>query len=100
MGIHENIMNNYTRKQLGWPAAATLIAALVGVVSATLALTPAQPGEEPATAHRYASAREIGEVKASLAALERSTDQLRTELRSDIRELREIVLAATRNHDP
>ena len=76
------------RKQLGWPAAATLIAALV---SASLALALAPLQQEPVGDTRFASAREIGEVKASLAALERSNEQLRTELRSDLRELRNLV---------
>ncbi len=83
-------MNDVGRKQLGWPAAATLIAALVGAVSASLALALAPLHQETVDPNRYASAREIGEVKASLAALERSTEQLRT----DIRELRDIMLTA------
>jgi hypothetical protein len=39
----------------------------------------------------FTSAREIGEVKARLTALEVSTQQLRSELRSDLKELRELV---------
>ncbi|TWU30215.1 hypothetical protein [Bythopirellula polymerisocia] len=77
-------MNDVARKQLGWPAAATLIAALV---SASLALALAQAQQEPTAESQFASAREIGEVKAGLKALERTTEQLRT----DIRELRELV---------
>lgn len=91
-------MSDEMRKQLGWPAAATLIAALVGAVSASLALALAPLHQEAADPNRYASAREIGEVKASLAALERSSEQLRHELRSDIRELRDLVGRLVNEH--
>ena len=77
-------MHHASRREFGWPAAATLIAALVGVLSAAVALGP---GDET----RFASAREMGEVRAGLAALENSTQQLRAELRSDLRELRELM---------
>jgi hypothetical protein len=78
-------------KPLSWPAAATIIAALVGAVAASLALA-ITPGREPVTVHpHFASAREIGEVTARLTALEVSTQQLRSELRSDLKELRELV---------
>ncbi len=85
-------MTNTTSRQLGWPAAATLIAAMVGAAAASLAMD----SDPPAKAHvleesRYASAREIGEVKARLTAIELSTQQLRTELRSDIKEVRDLL---------
>jgi hypothetical protein len=40
---------------------------------------------------RYASAREIVEVKARLTAIEISTQQMRSELRADIKEVRELL---------
>ena len=58
--------------------------------SIALAMSPSSPTESPAGDH-YATSREIGEVKARLAALEASTRQMRSELRSDIKELRDVV---------
>ena len=78
------------QRQLGWPAAATLIAAILGAAAATFALD----GSDPPRAFdesRYASGREIAEVKARLTGIEVSTQQMRTELRADIKELRELV---------
>jgi hypothetical protein len=78
-------------RQLGWPAAATLITAMVGAAAAALAMGIEKPLEQGFDETRYASAREIGEVKARLTAIEASTQQLRVELRSDIKELRELL---------
>jgi len=77
------------QRQLGWPAAATLIAAIVGAAAASWAVD-AQP-QTVLDESRYASAREISEVKARLAAIEVSTQQLRRELRSDIKEVRDLL---------
>ena len=80
------------RKGLTWPAAATLIAAIIGAVATSLALAMASSSQPKMPAEvRYATSREIGEVKARLAALEDSSRQLRVELRSDIKEVRELV---------
>ena len=46
---------------------------------------------EVASEKRYATSREVGEVKARLDAIEDSSRQMRSELRSDIKELRELV---------
>jgi hypothetical protein len=79
-----------TPRQLGWPAAATLIAAIVGAAAATFAVGVGDaPGEFDEV--RYASGREIAEVKARLTAIEVSTQQMRTELRADIQEVRELL---------
>ncbi|MCG8451380.1 MAG: hypothetical protein MI725_17580 [Pirellulales bacterium] len=85
-------MSNPQRKELGWPAAATLIAAMIGAVvtSIALAIAPTVPVEN-GPSNRYATAREIGEVKARLAALEESSRQLRVELRGDIKEVRDLM---------
>lgn len=84
-----------TPRQLGWPAAATLIAAIIGAAAASLAV-----GTEDAEPHfaesRYASGREIAEVKARLTAIEVSTQQLRTEVRADIKEVRELLAELVR----
>jgi len=61
---------------------------MIGAAAASLALAIA-PRDHPV---EFATSREIGEVNARLTALERSTQELRAELRSDIRELREVVL--------
>lgn len=78
------------QRQLGWPAAATLIAAIVGAAAATWTVGASNsPGEFDEV--RYASGREIAEVKARLTAIEVSTQQLRTELRADIKEVRKLL---------
>jgi hypothetical protein len=79
-----------TPRQLGWPAAATLIAAIVGAAAATLTVDASNSADEFDEA-RYASGREIAEVKARLTAIEVSTQQLRTELRADIQDVRELL---------
>lgn len=84
-------MSEENRKPLSWPAAATIIAALLGVAAASLALAISPSGEPVTADSHFATAREIGEVKARLTALEQSTQQLRSELRSDLKELRELV---------
>lgn len=66
-----------------------MIAAMIGAAAASWAVDA-----EPQTVldeTRYASAREISEVKARLTAIEVSTQQLRTELRSDIKEVRDLL---------
>ncbi len=85
-------MTNNMNAQLNWPAAATMISAMIGAAAASWALATA-PAEKGVVADgdRYASAREIGEVKARLTAIELSNQQLRRELRSDIRELRDLL---------
>ncbi len=85
-------MSDSARKELSWPAAATLIAAMVGAAATSIALAIAPvSNSEPAVENRYATSREIGEVKARLEAIEDSSRQMRVELRSDIKELRELV---------
>jgi hypothetical protein len=81
-----------SRPKMGWPAAATLITAVVGAAATTVACAMA-PGEQMSRAAsvEYVSSREIGEIKARLSAIEKSNSQLRTELRSDIKDLRELV---------
>ncbi len=80
------------QRQLGWPAAASLIAAMVGAAAAALAMGSDAADKNPLLDEsRYASAREISEVKARLTAIEVSTQQLRTELRSDIKEVRDML---------
>ncbi len=77
---------------MSWPAAATLIAALVGAAATTIALAMSPQREEaPSNGQRYATAREIGDVKARLGSLEQSTHEMRAELRSDIKELRDLI---------
>jgi len=80
------------RREMGWPAAATLITAMVGAAATTVAWAIAPPEQaKRAGAVEYVSAREIGEVKARLAAIEESHRQMRSELRSDIQDLRGLV---------
>jgi hypothetical protein len=80
------------RRELGWPAAATLITAMVGAAVTTVAWAIAPPDEaKRAVTVEYVSAREIGEVKARLAAIEESHRQMRSELRGDIQDLRNLV---------
>ena len=78
------------QRQLGWPAAATLIAAMIGAAAASLAVGT-EESERDFDETRYASGREIAEVKARLTAIEVSTQQMRTELRADIKEVRELL---------
>ena len=65
--------------------------------SIALALTSETPTEN-GSGNRYATAREIGEVKARLVALENSNQQLRTELRGDIKELRDLIQQLLKQH--
>ena len=85
-------MSDTSRKQLSWPAASTLIAAMLGAAatSIALAISPAPPSDQTA-GKLDATSREIGEVKARLTAIENSSRQLRVEIRSDIKELRELM---------
>jgi hypothetical protein len=76
-------------RQLGWPAAATLIAAIVGAAAALSVGASDSPVDVDEA--RYASGREIAEVQARLTAIEVSTQQMRTELRADIKEVRELL---------
>ena len=80
------------KRELGWPAASTLIAAVFGTVATLIAFafTPAAQLETN-SASRFSSGRELGEVKARLTAIEDSNRQLRAELRSDIKDLRDLV---------
>jgi len=80
------------RPEMGWPAAATLITAMVGAAATTVAwaVVPGEQVERPA-AVEFVSAREIGEIKARLSAIEESNSQMRSELRSDIKDLRELI---------
>lgn len=73
-------------RQLGWPAAATLIASLVGAATASLALALA-PFHDEGDQSSFASGREIAEVKARLAGIEAAQQELRT----DVREVRDLV---------
>jgi hypothetical protein len=86
-------MSDIPQRQLGWPAAATLIAAMIGAAAASLAggLDSSNDESRVLDDSRYASAREIGEVKARLTAIEHSTQQMRTELRADIKEVRDLL---------
>lgn len=85
-------MTQTPRRELGWPAASTLIAAVIGTVATLIAFafTLAAQIENHAES-RFSSAREIGEVKARLTAIEDANRQLRVELRSDIKELRKLM---------
>ena len=86
-------------RQLNWPAAATLISAIIGGVATSIALA-ISPGSqiEFSAANRYATSREMGEVKARLEAIEVSNQQMRTELRSDVKELRELIRQLLNRH--
>jgi len=79
------------RKELGWPAAATLIAALVGAAVTTIAMAISPSPELSTKAGQFATSREMGEVRARLEALEQSTSLMRTEIRDDIKDLRELI---------
>jgi hypothetical protein len=77
---------------MGWPAAATLIAAMLSAAAASVAWAIAPPdGADRAGTVERVSAREIGEVKARLTAIEQSQRQMRAELRGDIQDLRTLV---------
>ncbi len=80
------------RPEMGWPAAATLITAMVGAAATTVAwaMVPADQVQQAASVE-YVSTREIGEIKAQLSAIEESNRQLRSELRGDIKDLRDLV---------
>ncbi len=69
-----------------------MIAAMIGAAATSIAwaIVPGASADE-AAGIRYATSREVGEVKARLEAIEHSSRQLRTELRGDIRELRELT---------
>ncbi len=84
-------MSSTSKKDLGWPAAATIIAAMIGAVAASIALAMAPSGN---STNRFATAREIGEVKARLEAIEIASRQMRLELRDDIKELRKLIQAS------
>jgi len=84
-------LNGVDRKALSWPAAATLIAAMIGAAVTTFALALSPSQERGHVGGRYATSREIGEVEARLEALEASSRQMRTELRSDIKDLRALL---------
>ena len=81
-----------TRRELTWPAAATLITAILGAVATTVAW-PAVPEEDFASknARDYVSTGEIGEVQARLVAIEKGNQQMRAELRGEIKEVRDLV---------
>ncbi len=79
------------RREMGWPAAAALITAMVGAAATTFAWAISPKQHDRPTPAGYASAREIGEVKARLTAIEHTTYEMRTELRSDIKDLRTLV---------
>ncbi len=90
-------LNKSTSKPIGWPAASTLIAAMAGAVAAAIALAAAPADIAPAP-DRFASGREIGEVKARLTAIEQSSRQMRIELRGDIKELRDLIRQWMKEH--
>ena len=80
------------QREMGWPAAVTLITAIVGAAATTVAWAVVPPPQKDTPqASEVVSAREIGEVKARLAAIEETSRQMRAELRSDIRDVRELV---------
>ena len=84
--------NQDQHRVMSWPAAATLIAAMVGAAATTIALAMSpQHSDATSNGHRYATAREIGDVKARLGSLEQSTQEMRVELRTDIKELRDLI---------
>jgi len=64
---------------------------MIGVAATSVALAIAPSSSENSAGNRYATSREIGEVQARLEAMEDSSRQMRVELRSDIKELRELV---------
>jgi len=85
-------VNGVPRRELSWPAATTLITAMIGAAATTIALAVAPLSQVNSSGEDcYATSREIGEVKARLEAIEKSSRQTRTELRSDLRELRALI---------
>ncbi len=74
-------------KDLSWPAAATLITAMIGAAATTVAMTLSSASVSLPTNDHYATAREMGEVKTRLEALEKSTHRVRMDIRSDVRDL-------------
>ncbi len=88
-------MTRTSPKELGWPAAATIIAAMIGAAAASIALAMSpNSSADSASTSRIATAREIGEVKARLEAIEIASRQMRIELRDDIKELRKLIQAS------
>ena len=90
-------MTRTSQKELSWPAAATIIAAMIGAAAASIALAMAPNGNadsDSTSNNRIAIAREIGEVKARLEAIEIASRQMRIELRDDIKELRKLMQAS------
>ena len=79
-------------RNLGWPAAATLITAILGAALTTVAwaIVPDADVAE-ARASDFVSTREIGEVKARLAAIEETNRQMRVELRAEIKDVRDLL---------
>ncbi|MCG8451237.1 MAG: hypothetical protein MI725_16845 [Pirellulales bacterium] len=80
------------RREMGWPAAATLITAFFSAAATTVAwaIVPPETARQSDSVD-FVSTREIGEVKARLEAIEESTRQMRTELRSEIKDVRDLV---------
>ena len=70
---------------------------MIGAAAASIALAMAPSASlDSESLNHIASAREIGEVKARLKAIEASGRQMRQELREDIKELRELIQASLR----
>jgi len=86
------------RKELSWPAAATLITAMIGVAATSVALAISPSSQEISAGNHYVTSREVGEIQARLEAIENSSRQMRVELRSDIKELRELVQQFLKRH--
>ena len=84
--------SDIVRREMGWPAAATLITAFFSAAATTVAwaIVPPETARYSGFAD-FVSTREIGEVKARLEAIEQSTRQMRTELRGDIKDIRDLV---------
>lgn len=101
MSSEEQQMAKPMRREMGWPAAVTLIAAILGAAATTLtwAVVPANQAL-PLSPQNTATVRELGEVKARLTALEESSRQMRAELRSDIKEVRDIVRQLMKERRP
>ena len=77
---------------MGWPAATTLITAIVGAAVTTVAWAIVPVEQADSVVERdTVSTREIGEIKARLTAIEQSNREMRSELRSEIRDLRDLV---------
>lgn len=92
MNHNEQQNSKDNHRELSWPVAATLITAILGAVATTVAL-PAEPEETFASKNSrdFVSTREIGEVKARLVAIEKGNQQMRAELRGEIKEVRDLV---------